>query len=239
LKKKDNGSLQINRLYYDESYYRRHEIRLDQSDRFTRVKIKRVFDLLRPSSNEVILDLGSGVGTVMIALTGAGAKPIGFDYSLRSLQLAQTNFRRMSPGAVFRGVCCDGSFFGIKSGTLDAIAAVDFTEHLDNTTLVPTLEEVYRVLKKNGRFVVYTPSRTHLFELLKRHNIILKEDKSHIGLRTMDEYLTLLSRCGFTIADSHFAPTDIPVFNAIEAVAMKIPIVGNLAKRRICICATK
>jgi SAM-dependent methyltransferase len=239
LRKEDGGSSAITRAYYDESYYRNHILRLDQNDRFTRVKVERVFRLCRPRPGELILDLGSGVGTIMIALAGAGAMPVGFDYSIRSLQLAKGNFHKNRPGIVFKGVCCDGRFFCLKSGSLDAVAAVDFTEHLDDATLLPTLAEVFRVLKKGGRFVIYTPSRTHVFERLKRHDIILKKDESHIGLRTMEEYRQLLSGCGFAIVESMFFPTDIPLFNAIETIAMRIPVIGGLARRRIGICAGK
>jgi hypothetical protein len=94
-------------------------------------------------------------------------------------------------------------------------------------------------LKPGGRFIVYTPSKTHFFELLKKRNIILKEDKSHVGLRTMKEYVNILSRAGFVVKESYFEPTHIPVFNFLERTLMPIPGIGDLFKRRICICAVK
>jgi cyclopropane fatty-acyl-phospholipid synthase-like methyltransferase len=237
--KKDAGTSQITRAYYDTSYYVRHADRLYKNDRFTRVKIKRVFDLLRPRPHEVILDLGSGVGTIMIALAKLQVRPVGLDYSKQSLNLAKEYFKNSTAGSGFRGVCCDSRDMGLKNESLDGIAAVDFTEHLDDAFLARTLKEAYRTLKKGGRFIIYTPCRTHLFEILKRHNIILKEDKSHIGLRTMREYQTILKRCGFEILNSCFAPTHIPVINNLEILLMALPLIGNLARRRICICSVK
>jgi len=239
LTKNDGDSSAITREYYDASYYRSHMLRLAQNDRFTRVKVRRVFQLLKPRPSELILDLGSGVGTIMIAISDAGATPVGLDYSFRSLQLAQENYKKSRPDSNFMGVCCDGRFFSLRDGSLDAVAAVDFTEHLNDTTLLATLEEVFRVLKKDGRFVLYTPSKTHVFERLKRHNIILKKDESHIGLRTMEEYRQLLLKCGFVIVKSMFFSTDIPVFNTLESAVMRIPLVGGLARRRIGVCASK
>jgi cyclopropane fatty-acyl-phospholipid synthase-like methyltransferase len=239
LMKKDAGSSQITRAYYDTSYYIRHADRLFKNDRFTRVKVKRVFDLLRPRPHEVILDLGSGVGTIMIALAKLQVRPIGLDYSKQSLNLAQEYFNNSNTGSSFWGVCCDSRDIGLKNESLDGIAAVDFTEHLDDAFLDLTLKEAYRVLRKGGRLIIYTPCRTHLFEILKRHNILLKEDKSHIGLRTMKEYQTILKQCGFKISDSCFAPTHIPVINTFETILMPLPLIGNLARRRICICSVK
>jgi cyclopropane fatty-acyl-phospholipid synthase-like methyltransferase len=237
--KKNNPPLQISRTYYDETYYQKHQDRLSKNDRFTRVKIKRVFDLLQPRDHELVLDLGSGVGTITIALAQSGATPISLDYSAKSLSLAGKHFASRNPAGNFRGICCDSRFFCLKTGCLDAVAAVDFTEHLDDEIIVPTLFEVHRVLKKDGRFVIYTPCRSHLFEILKQHNILLKKDESHIGLRSMEEYRSLLEKAGFHIQSSHFEPTDIPVFNMVEKLLMTLPVAGRLSRRRICIAAVR
>ena len=229
----------IDRNYYDRSYYAKHLSRLAKNDRFTRVKIRRILSLLLPRKNELILDLGSGVGTIMIALTQAGITALGLDYSWKSLVLARENFRTDSPGSPFRGICCDGRSICLKENSLDGIAAVDFTEHLDDAFLAATLSEAYRILKKGGRLALYTPSVTHLFEKLKKHNILLKEDVSHIGLRSMQDYLMVLRKTGFSTSEFYFEPTHIPLFNLLEMLVMHAPMIGGLAKRRICIRAVK
>jgi SAM-dependent methyltransferase len=229
----------ITKEYYNETYYRPHLVRLRHDDRFTKVKIKRLLSLLQPQKTERILDLGSGVGTIMIALTRAGVKTVGMDYSLRSLNLAAAYFKRSHAGEKFYGVCSDGKNIGMKNDSFHGVAAFDFTEHLDDSILIPAVAEVYRILKKGGRFAIYTPNKTHLFERLKKRNIVLKEDKSHIGLRTMKEYIAILSNAGFAIRKSFFEPTHIPVYNVLERILMPIPCIGCLARRRICICAVK
>jgi cyclopropane fatty-acyl-phospholipid synthase-like methyltransferase len=234
-----NDGLVITKEYYDETYYRLHAIRLSENDRFTRVKIKRLVSLLRPLKNEMILDLGSGVGTIMIALARSGVKTVGMDYSKQSLGLAASYFALANAKEQFNGVCSDGKNMGIKNESFQGVAAFDFTEHLDDSFLLPVFAEVYRILKRGGRFAIYTPNKSHLFEILKKRNIILKEDKSHIGLRTMKEYTDILSQTGFTVKESYFEPTHIPVFNILEQAMMPIPGIGNLFKRRICICAVK
>lgn len=235
--KKPSGA--IDRAYYNQDYYRKHIDRFDRKDRFTKVKVERVRSLLVPRQGELIVDLGSGVGTMAALLASSGSVMIGMDYSPYSLHCAQASFSKEAPDRVFRGICCDGRDIAVRDETIDGVMAVDFTEHLDDAMLLPTVREVFRVLKKGGRFVVYTPCKTHLFEQLKKRNIVLKEDKSHIGLRTMEEYTRILSRTGFTIKESYFEPTHIPVFNILERAMMPIPGIGTLFKRRICICAVK
>ncbi len=230
----------IDRNYYGPGYYAGHLQRLAKNDRFTRVKASRVEALLRPRSGEAIVDLGCGVGTMMLMLSGSGVRMFGIDYSRESLRFAKERIAaRKDPNLLFRCVCCEGRALAVRDESIDGIMAVDFTEHLDDTMLVPTFAEVHRILKPGGRLVVYTPNRTHLFELLKKRNIILKEDKSHIGLRTMKEYCVLLTAAGFVIKESYFRPTDIPLFSMLETIIMRIPLIGCLAKRRICIRGEK
>ncbi len=230
---------EITKEYYDTDYYQKHVARLKHGNRFTRIKLKRVFSLLQPRQADAVVDLGSGVGTIMTALSKAGVNITGIDYSKHSLAIAKENFKQEFPQKQFKGICCDSRNIGLKEASFDGVAAVDFTEHLDDQFLLPTVSEVFRILKRGGKFIIYTPNYSHLFEKLKKHNIILKEDKSHIGLRSMKEYLALLQKCGFTIKEAYFEPTHIPVFNILEKLLIFIPGIGNLAKRRICICAVK
>jgi len=232
-------TIEIDRKYYNNSYYEGHLKRLSGKDHFTKVKVSRVKVLLDPQKGDRIIDLGCGVGTMMTLLSDCGATMIGIDYSTDSLSIAKECFQQEVHEGIFRGICSDGRAIGIQNDSIDGIMAVDFTEHLDDGFLIPTIAEVYRILKPNGRFVIYTPSITHIFEQLKKRNIILKEDKSHIGLRTMKQYCDILEQTGFKIEKQYFRPTDIPIFNFFEKICMYIPYFGNLTKRRICIKAVK
>jgi len=239
IRNKANAINMISRDYYDETYYAGHVRRLQNNNRFTKVKLQRLFALLQPRGGELILDLGSGVGTIMLALARVGIRACGLDYSFKSLVIAKNNFVQHNSSAPFSGICCDGKNIAIKDNSFDAIAAVDFTEHLDDAFLTAALSESFRILKNGGRMAIYTPSVTHLFERLKKRNVILKRDNSHIGLRTMEKYLDLLKQCGFTIDKFWFAPTHIPLFNFLEKVLMPIPVLGTFTRRRICIRAVK
>ncbi len=229
----------VDRKYYTRSYYIGLNKLLGMRNRFTRVKVDRVAAMLRPQAGEMILDIGCAVGTMAIRMSGSGASIINLDFSEDSMRVAKENFGELAPGKAFRGVCTDCLQMGIKNESIDAVMAVDFTEHVYDDCVQPVFTEIHRVLKRGRRFVIYTPNVKHLFERLKKRNIILKENKSHVGLRTMDDYVHLLKKCGFQIEKSFFKPTHIPVYSWIERIFMGSPFVGDLFKRRICILAIK
>ncbi|MDD5675031.1 MAG: class I SAM-dependent methyltransferase [Chitinivibrionales bacterium] len=229
----------IDRNYYGSAYYQGHIDRISRRDRFTAVKVRRTQELLQPQPGELIVDLGCGAGTMMIFMAGSGARMIGVDYSTVSLSLAREQFTKRISGKPFFGVCCDGRSIPLREATIDAIMAVDFTEHLDDSFLQAMLMQAYRILKPGGRMVIYTPNPTHIFERLKKHNVILKEDKSHIGLRSMQAYVKACTARRFKIEQAYFEPTHIPGFSLLERICMALPFVGDFAKRRICLLIRK
>lgn len=154
----DISRIEIDRRYYDTVYYGQHAERLVRKDRFTRVKVDRVRRLLDPRSGELIVDLGCGVGTMMTLLASSGAAMIGMDFSQESLRVARGWFAREVPHGMFRAFCSDGRAIALRNCSVDGVMAVDFTEHLDDTILFAMANEVYRILKPGGRFVVYTPA---------------------------------------------------------------------------------
>ncbi len=239
MENRTNEKQTVDRKYYNKAYYDGLSKLLDMRNRFTRVKVNRVASLLRPGTGEIILDIGCGGGTMIILLSGSGASMVGLDFSEDSLKLARGNFSKLAPDKTFRGICTDSLHIGLKNESVHGIMAVDFTEHVYDDSIQPVLAEMFRVLKKGGRLVIYTPNVNHLFERLKKRNIILKENKSHVGLRTMKAYNSLLTACGFTLEKFFFEPTHLPVYSLVERALMNVPLVGEFFRRRICIAAVK
>jgi SAM-dependent methyltransferase len=225
--------------FYNEHYYSLEVRRMEAGDRFTRTKVARVTGLLQPCAGELIVDLGCGAGTMMIRMAGSGARMIGLDYAPYSLELSRSLWRLHAGGAPFRGVCCDGRTMALRDGSADAIMAVDFTEHLDDAFLEAMIADAFRVLAPGGRFVIYTPNAGHLFERMKKRNIIFRRDTSHIGLRTMEEYCAMLEKHGFAVDYAGFEPTHIMPFALLEKMLMNVPGIGPLTRRRICLRAKK
>ncbi|MBD3421025.1 MAG: methyltransferase domain-containing protein [Chitinivibrionales bacterium] len=208
-------------------------------NRFTRVKKQRVMKLLRPDSSQCVLDIGCAVGTMMVMLASHVRKIMGFDFIGLTVSYARKQFRAINPDKPFCGFCADTQMLPLKNNAFDGATAVDFTEHIDDTVFELMLSETYRVLKPGAALVIYTPNPTHLFEWMMKHNIILKENTAHIALRPMRQYITMLRDHGFAIREAYFEPTHIPLIRLIERMVMPVPLIGALARRRICIRAVK
>ena len=96
--------------------------------------------------------------------------------------------------------------------------------------------EVHRILKNNGKLIIYTPNPYHFTELLKRHNILLKRDVTHVDYKTMPGLRKSLSERGFHVEKSYYIESHLPVLNVIERLSMKfVPFF----RRRIAILAIK
>lgn len=227
------------RHYYDSKYYQGHLERLRKMDRFTKVRVARVRRFLAPAPNERIVDFGCGVGTMMISLVDTGAQFIGVDYSETSLRMARSLYAEFTGKRDFRGMCSAGEQLPLENGSIDGFMAVDFTEHITEEMLRLTLAETFRALRPGGRLLIYTPNPEHLFERLKARNFLLKQDPSHIGLRTMSAYVNAAQHAGFHPVRQEFEPTHIPLYSVAERMLMHLPMVGSLARRRICLLLEK
>ena len=109
-------------------------------------------------------------------------------------------------------------------------------EHLFPQVYDDLIKEIHRILKKNGKLVIYAPNPEHLFEILKKHNIILKKDVTHVDYKTMKRLKKTLQQQGFFIKKAFFIESHIPLFNIIEKMFMKfLPVF----RRRIGILAIK
>jgi predicted SAM-dependent methyltransferase len=112
----------------------------------------------------------------------------------------------------------------VRSSGADVVLAADLTEHLDEDTLNRMLGESKRVLRGGGRLVLYTPEASHIFERLRDRGV-LKQDPSHIGVRTGPDLADAVRRAGFRIERLTYMPSHLPVWNLLErALARWIPL---------------
>jgi len=95
-----------------------------------------------------VLDLGCGEGQISrIAVEGGATRVVGVDAS--AAQIAEARRRGGGPAYV-RG---DAADLPVRSGWCDAVVACLVLEHLEDLDLA--LDEVARVVRPGGRFVVF------------------------------------------------------------------------------------
>src|SRR5690606_32254570 len=169
--------------HYDDAYFADLSERYRTRNRFARRRIANVLSLLPPLAGRTLIDLGCGMGTFTIEAAKRDALAIGIDPAPAAVQAARFVAQAERADRAYF-VRADAARLPLGDGVADIVLAADLTEHLDDVTLARILREALRTLRPGGRLVLYTPERAHFLERLRDRGI-LKQDPSHIGVRTM------------------------------------------------------
>lgn len=113
--------------------------------------VKRHFPSDRPAR---ILDLGCGYGALLVALREAGYTNFaGVDVSPEQVKASRSL-------GEFDVSCGDLLTYlrAQSSESFDVISALDVLEHFTREELLTLLDEVARVLRRGGRFIVHAPN---------------------------------------------------------------------------------
>jgi ubiquinone/menaquinone biosynthesis C-methylase UbiE len=101
----------------------------------------------------VVLDLACGYGEFINAIR-ASVK--------HAADLNPESLRHLEPEVTFQAASAE-HLDGIADGTIDVVFASNFLEHLpDKAALSAVFNEVFRVLKPGGRFMVLSPNIRYL-----------------------------------------------------------------------------
>jgi SAM-dependent methyltransferase len=200
--------------HYDESYFADLVERYRSRNRFARRRIANVLSLLPPLQGRRLVDLGCGMGTFTVETAARGALAVGVDPAPAALQAASVVAGHEGV-ADAKFVRADAAMLPLREGLADIVLAADLTEHLDDLTLARVLREAGRVLKPGGRLVLYTPDRHHVFERLRERGV-MRQDPSHIGVRTGAELRTAVEAAGLEVERLVWLPSHLPVLALAE-----------------------
>jgi SAM-dependent methyltransferase len=218
---------------YDEAYFDDLSGRYRTRNRFARRRIANVFSLLPELGGLTFVDLGCGMGTFTIEAAARGATALGVDPAPAAVQAAAAVARAEgATGARFvRG---DAVALPLGHRSADLVLAADLTEHLDDVTLGRILREAARVLRTDGTLVLYTPDRDHFLERLRDRGI-MKQEPSHIGVKSAAELARAVTAAGFAVRTCVWLPSHLPGLDRVERVlADRV----RLLRRRIGMVAT-
>lgn len=102
----------------------------------------------------------------------------------------------------FNFIMADGRKLLFESQAFDVVVSFDVIEHVDDEDLL--LDEAYRVLQKDGIFILGTPNRNRLSHKLRkmlrrkiRYPLKLEENCIHVREYTMSELIELVENAGF------------------------------------------
>jgi len=144
---------------------------------------------IKPGST--VLDVGTGTGVFVPYLL----QKIGRDGALACLDFAEEMIKS-ARAKNFRGnvsfVCTAIEDNGLPAGSFDAVVCYSVFPHFDDRKKV--LQEIYRVLKKEGKlFICHTSGRRNINEIHRR----IPEVSGHL-LPENQDMLKMLTEAGFT-----------------------------------------
>jgi 2-polyprenyl-3-methyl-5-hydroxy-6-metoxy-1,4-benzoquinol methylase len=129
---------------------------------YLRRLIVRHFPKDRDSS---ILDLGCGYGAILYFAHEAGYNNIwGIDGSSQQIAAA----RKLGIEDVEEGKLVD-TLANLEDSSQDCIITFDVIEHFTREELIPLVDEIFRVLKPNGRWIIHTPNGESPFSARMRY----------------------------------------------------------------------
>lgn len=233
----DHLAQEAMRQYYDESDYFERELEKfrDRTSSFQRYRIAKVLRLYTPGPADRVLDLACGWGTFTFSMAPLCQEVVGIDYSSKAIE----GCRRLQKRGDFNTCsfrCAPVDQTGEPSDSFDAVICADGVEHLYREPFEGLLKETRRILKPGGKLVIWTPHRGHLFEILKAHHWILKQDPSHVDFKSMKQILSSLKAHGFIIRVARYEASHLPLFCILErALGGFLPIL----RRRIAVLAEK
>lgn len=227
------------RELYDEAYWKglhpHHWFR--NPPRKYAERNRDVLRVVDPRPSDVVLELGSARGDVTFLLSRHAREVVGVDAAPEAIAMAEAARARLGIGNV-RWLEADvADLCSVADGSVDAVAAIDLVEHVDDPTLASMLRECRRVLRHGGRLGIYTPDRAHYVERMKAHDFVLRQFPQHVAVRRVEEYRRFLADAGLAIDLETWSVSPFPLVRWVEAALAPLPLVGPTFRYRILIRA--
>ncbi len=197
-------SMEITSRDYDErieTLGKEHAMKTywEPEDESNRRRVEIISNAIAIKRDEVVIDIGCGVGTFAYRTALKGGRSVGVDYSLASLKVAQSlAMNRIKKNWSIYFVAADVTRLPFQDSSADVIVAADFIEHIDDIGKERLLDESARILDKNGRMIIFTPNKLREFiGTIVRWLRGGEGTRLHFGLTTRFAFEKKLKKRGF------------------------------------------
>lgn len=206
---------------------------------FVKDKQDFLYSWIMPGKNDVVLECGSSSGKTCIDLSRrTGCYCLGVDFDPVAVEVANEMRDKYFPDLKDKCYFKVGDLSNMRfDKDTSKVVMADFTEHIPDAVFAKILANIKSQLPE-VRLYIYTPARSHIFEIMKRNNLILKAKSGHINVKTEKNLVFFLKKNGWKITQIKWRPSHLPVFRNIELFLGHIPFVGIFFRRRIVIVAT-
>ena len=166
--------------------------------------------LMQPKSGQSLLDIGCGTGHNLAFFKELGLKVTGIDVSKPMLDVAS---RKLGIGVeLHRGYAEELPF---NNDSFDVIISLDSLYHKWIKDDVKTLEELCRILSRDGRLILNLPA----YNFLKsRHDKAVHTKQRY----TLGDLKQKLKKAGFEVERITYRNTILLIFPAIKRIMEKV-----------------
>lgn len=184
---------------------------------------------VRPRDN--VVDFGCGSGLLMPLVAPHVNSYIGVDFSRQFIEIADAKRNSLGTTNVMFECASIDEFCTRHLAAFDAAFALDFAEHVYDDEWLRILTAMKTSLVRGGRLFLHTPNRRFFLEIMKSHNLLVKQFPEHVAVRSVEENVALLREAGFTISRTLL----IPHYNILRLLhpLSFVPVVGDYFKARI------
>lgn len=167
------------------------DAKLDSLPSRRRQKRIRLYKFLIGKGHDRILEIGCGLGDLSLALSGNAVQVIGTDVSGKIVGVAAKRLERLRKGgAHYNNVAfhrMGATDIRYENELFDWVVSTSLIEHLHPEDIEPHLNEVYRILRKGGRYLVWAPNR------LGHHG----DRDIHLSMLSHGDLVEVMRRAGF------------------------------------------
>lgn len=160
---------------------------------------RRILSTANITAEDRVLDLGCGIGNILIALTERIAfshPPVGVDVSPDLVAIGEREIARVGLRDRIRLQVGPATRLPFDDGSFDVVVTSHVLKHLDDETLLTSFREVVRVLRPGGRFLLWefekSPRSALLFWSARLSGL-----PPAFQLRTSAEFSAALRQAGF------------------------------------------
>ena len=164
---------------------------------------KNLLDFLKPKAEDLYLDIGCGTGNYTITLQNRGLNFIGIDPSLKMLNIA----RRRNLNVDWKLGTAENT--DLPNNHVDGIIALLTIHHW--TGLKNAFTELFRILKKDGKMVIFTSSPIQMKGYWLNHYFPKMMKASLIQMPSFDDIEIQATNVGFKIevTKNYFVKPDL------------------------------
>ncbi len=192
--------------------------------------LKRCYDRAAITKTDRVLDIGCGRGELLFSAKKEGAEVYGTDYATAAIEIIQSTIAKI--GATDIHVAQAGlPDLHFNSQSFTKIFFLDVVEHIPESVVLETLDQIAKQTAKNGTLIVHTDNyffqkitmpcfRFFRKHLLRQPIIISDHEKLHINFQSLPGLAKKIRNRGFRLEFADYiypqSPSDLIHWTSIR-----------------------